>query len=127
MTYTRMLTAAALCGALALAACGKKEEAPAADAAPPADAAAPAAADAAMPAAASGDTTVPAECNAYLDAVAACTAKLSSSNAAAAQAMQQAADQTRASWASIPDQAALSMACTQATNAFKAQSSASGC
>lgn len=123
----RLLTAAALCAALAVSACAKKEEAPAADAAAPAEAAAPAAADAAAPAATTADANVPAECNAYLDAVAACTNKLSASNAAAAQAMQQAADQTRASWASIPDQGALAMACKQATDAFKASSTASGC
>lgn len=126
MTY-RLLTAAALCAALAVSACGKKEEAPAPDAAPPADAAAPAAADMAAPAAASGDATVPAECNAYLDQVAACTAKLSAANPAVAQAMQQSADQTRASWAAISDQAALAGACKQASDAFKASAAASGC
>ena len=125
MTY-RLLTAAALCAALAVSACGKKEEAPAADAAAP-EAAAPAASDMAAPAAATGDATVPAECNAYLDAVAACTAKLSNSNAAAAQAMQQAADQTRATWATITDQAALASACKASTDAFKASATASGC
>ncbi len=123
MTYARLFTAAALCAALAVSACQKKEEAPAADAAADA-AAAPAAADAAMPAAADG---TPAECQAYLDSVAACTAKLSQSNAAVAASMQQAADQTKASWAAITDQGALASACTQATAAFDAQKAASGC
>lgn len=119
MTYARILTAVAISAALAIGACAKKEEA-----APAPEAAAPAAADMATPAAA---TNTPAECQAYLDAVAACTAKLSNSNAAAGQAMQQAADQTKASWAAITDQTALANACKMATDSFTASAAASGC
>ena len=123
MTYARLFTAAALCAALAVSACQKKEEAPAAA---PDDAAeaAPAAADAAMPAAASG---VPAECQGYLDAIEACAKKVEASSPAAAAALRQSGEATRASWASVTEQAALASACRTSTEQMKAQNAAMGC
>lgn len=126
MTYTRLFTAAALCAALAVSACQKKEEAPAEPAAAPdaAAEAAPAAAAAAMPAAA---TNVPAECQAYLDAVEACAVKAQATSAEAAAAIRQGGEATRASWAQVPDQGALAAACTAANDQMKAQNAAMGC
>lgn len=107
MTCVRILTAAALAAALALSACGKKEEA-----------AAPAAVN---------DPTIPAECNAYLNRVAACSAKLAKGNPAAAEQMRQTAEQTRTTWRAIPNQTALAAACKEVDTGFAAQEAAMGC
>lgn len=122
MNYARLLTAAAVAAALAVSACAKKEEAPADAAAPDA---APAATDAATPAAAAAD--IPAECQAYLDAVEACAVKASAMSAEAGAAIRQGGEATRASWAQVPDQGALSMACKSATDQLKTQNAAMGC
>lgn len=123
MTTVRILTAAIMCSALALSACQKKAETPPADAPAAADAAAPAATAAADPNAAN----VPAECNAYLDHVAACSAKLAQANPMAAEQMRKSAEQTRASWAAIDNQAALAAACKQVDDGFAASATAMGC
>ena len=123
MTTVRILTAAIMCSALALSACQKKAETPPADAPAAADAAAPAATAAADPNAAN----VPAECNAYLDHVAACSAKLAQANPMAAEQMRKSAEQTRASWAAIENQTALAAACKQVDEGFTASASAMGC
>lgn len=122
MTTVRILTAAIMCSALALSACQKKAETPPADAAP-------AAADAATDAAATTTPTAgtPAECQAYLDRVNACTTKLSSSNAMVAEQMRKSMETTKASWATITDQAALASACKQADDAYQSTASAMGC
>lgn len=120
MTTVRILTAAIMCSALALSACQKKAETPPADA--------PAAADAASPAAVDPNAAnVPAECNAYLDHVAACSAKLAQANPMAAEQMRKSAEQTRASWAAIDNQAALAAACKQVDDGFTASATAMGC
>jgi hypothetical protein len=123
MTTVRILTAALMCSALALSACQKKAETP------PADAAAPAAADAAADASATVTPTAgtPAECQAYLDHVNACTTKLASSNAMVAEQMRKSMETTKASWATITDQAALGAACKQADDAYMSSASAMGC
>ena len=123
MTTVRMLTAVIMCSALALSACQKKAETPPADAPAAADAAAPAATTAADPNAAN----VPAECNTYLDHVAACSAKLAQANPMAAEQMRKSAEQTRASWAAIDNQAALAAACKQVDDGFAASANAMGC
>jgi hypothetical protein len=123
MTTVRILTAAIMCSALALSACQKKAETPPADAPAAADAAAPAATAAADPNAAN----VPAECNAYLDHVAACSAKLAQANPMAAEQMRKSAEQTRASWAAIENQTALAAACKQVDEGFAASATAMGC
>jgi hypothetical protein len=116
----RMLTAIALCSAMALAACQKKAE-PAADATA-ADTAAPAATPAMTPAAGT-----PAECQTYLDHVNACVTKLSAANPAVADSMKQSLEQTRASWAQITDQAALASACKPADDAYMSTAQMQGC
>ena len=126
MTTVRILTAAIMCSALALSACQKKAETPPADTAA-ADATAPAAADAATDAAMTPTSGTPAECQAYLDRVNACTTKLSSSNAMVAEQMRKSMETTKASWASITDQAALASACKQADDAYQSTASAMGC
>ncbi len=118
MTTVRILTAAILCSALALSACQKKAETP------PADAAAPAATTAATD---PNAANVPAECNAYLDRVAACSAKLAQANPMAAEQMRNSAEQTRASWAAIENQTALAAACKQVDDGFAASAGAMGC
>ncbi len=92
----------------------------------------PAAADAAAPAATAAATdpnaaNVPAECNAYLDHVAACSAKLAQANPMAAEQMRKSAEQTRASWAAIDNQTALAAACKQVDEGFAASATAMGC
>ena len=119
MTTVRILTAAIMCSALALSACQKKAETP-----PAADAAAPAAATAATD---PNAANVPAECNAYLDHVAACSAKLAQANPMAAEQMRKSAEQTRASWAAIDNQTALAAACKQVDDGFAASATAMGC
>jgi hypothetical protein len=44
-----------------------------------------------------------------------------------AEQMQKSADQSRASWATIQDQAALANACRTADESFKSTSTAMGC
>jgi hypothetical protein len=122
MNTVRILAAAMICSALTLSACQKKAETPPADTTTP-DATAPATPDATMTPA--GNT--PAECQAYLDHVKTCTDKLSQSNAMVAEQMQKSADQARASWATITDQAALANACKQADASFASTSGAMGC
>ncbi len=70
---------------------------------------------------------IPHECQEYLDAVQACVNHLSSSNPAVATQFRNSMDQTRATWSSITDQAALASACTTAKNAFTSTSHAMGC
>ena len=129
----KLLIAVALCAALG--ACKKEEAAPAADAAAPAaeaaapaaDAAAPAAdaaaapADAAAPAAdaaapAAAASTLPKECEDYIARAQACFNK--STGNAAATALQQAFDKTRASWEAMADKSALGMGCKAANDQF---------
>jgi hypothetical protein len=118
----KLVIAIALCAALA--ACNKEEAAPAADtAAPAADAAAaPAtdtaapAADAAATAAAPTDSGLPQECEAYLNRAKACFAK--SGGNAAANAFQQAVDQSKAQWEAMADKTGLPAACKQADEQF---------
>ena len=124
MTTVRILTAAIMCSALALSACQKKAETPPADASAAADAAAPAATTAAAD---PNAANVPAECNAYLDHVAACSAKLAQANPMAAEQMRKSAEQTRASWAAIENQTALAAACKQVDDGFAASATAMGC
>lgn len=118
MATVRILAAAILCSALALSACQKKAETPPAD--PEAPAAAAAAAD-------PNAANVPAECNAYLDRVAACSAKLAQANPMVAEQMRNSAEQARASWAAIDNQTALAAACKQVDDGFAASSGAMGC
>lgn len=87
---------------------------------------APAAGDAAAPASATA-SNLPAECQAYLTAVQACVDRLSANNPSVAAQFRTTMDSTRASWASVTNQAALGTACTAATNAFNGSASAMGC
>ena len=109
--------------AAALTACSKKEEAPA-----PAPAAAPAAtapAAAPAPAAVTASADIPKECSDYLDKVSACVSKQSG---AAADAMKQGMEQTKAAWSSMgADKAQLGAACKAATDGFVAQATAMKC
>ena len=70
---------------------------------------------------------IPAQCQAYIDAVTACTDHLGASNPAVATQVRQQMDQTRAQWSNIQDQAALAQACTTATNAWNGMKGAMGC
>lgn len=123
--------------AAALTACSKKEEAPAAAPAAPAavSPAAPAASSTPAPAAAmapaapatatTASAGVPKECNDYLDKVSACVSKQSG---AAADAMKQSMDQTRASWAAMgANKDQLAAACKAASDSFAAQATAMKC
>ncbi|RZL67133.1 MAG: hypothetical protein EOP77_05785 [Variovorax sp.] len=130
--------------AAALTACSKKEEAPAAapatpaavapaattTPATPAPAEAPAAAmapaaPATAPTAPTASADVPKECNDYLDKVSACVSKQSG---AAADAMKQSMDQTRASWAAMgANKDQLAAACKAASDSFSAQATAMKC
>jgi hypothetical protein len=111
--------------AAALTACSKKEEMPAAAPAAPA-ATAPAAATPAAPAASTtASADVPKECNDYLEKVSACVSKQSG---AAADAMKQSMDQTKASWAAMgANKDQLGAACKAASDAFAAQATAMKC
>ena len=68
---------------------------------------------------------VPKECNEYLDKVSACMGKQSG---AAADAMKQSVDQTRASWADMSaNKDQLAAACKSASDSFAAQAAAMKC
>lgn len=115
----KLLIAVALCAALT--ACKKEEAAPAADMTAPAAAetAAPADAAPAEPAAtdaAPAASTLPQACEDYLTRAQACFDK--ASNNAAAAALKQAFDSTRASWESAPDKSVLADACKMANDQF---------
>lgn len=112
--------------AAALAACSKKEEAPAAVPAPDAAVApepTPAASAAAAPVASVAD--LPQECKDYVAKVQAC---MGSQTGAAADTMKSSLEQTKATWASMgADKAALAQACKAAGDAFTGQATAMKC
>ncbi|MDR0247887.1 MAG: DUF5339 family protein [Burkholderiales bacterium] len=127
------LMVALFAGLTLLAACEKKEAPPAP--APQVEAPAPAPAEQpdATPAeapAAPGEpqaaAPLPTECEAYLAQISECVNKLSG-NAAAADALKQQMEQTRASWAQLTDQAVLGSACSQASEAFAQHAKGMGC
>jgi hypothetical protein len=128
-----LLIVALFAGLTLLAACEKKEAPPA----PAPQVEAPAPAPAEQPDAAPAETadapaeapiagSFPAECEAYLAQIAECANKLSG-NPAAADALKQQMDQSRASWARLPDQGALGSACRQASDDFAQRAKDMGC
>jgi hypothetical protein len=92
--------------ALALTACGKKEE---------------------PKAAVAGAANLPADCVEYTSKMSACVEKLSKGNKQVADTMKQQMDTTKANWSSIPDKAALGSACKAALDAYSKSSVAMGC
>ena len=131
---TLMLTIAL---AVALAACGKKDEAaPTVAPASTAPAATPAAAPATTPTpppAAAADTApatpvastapvaagaLPEACEAYLKRAAACYEKAAAANGAAVEQMKQGLEQVRTQWNAVPDKSQLGSACTMANDQF---------
>ena len=117
---------------VALAACGKKDEAaptvaPASTtpaAAPASTPPPPVAADTApttpmasstMPVAAGA---LPEACEAYLKRAAACYEKAAAANGAAVEQMKQGLDQVRTQWNAVPDKSQLGSACTMANDQF---------
>ena len=133
--------------ALALGACGKKDEAapttvpastapaatPAATPPPPANApaAAPAEATPTPPAAAADATTaasgLPEACEAYLKRAAACYEKAAAANGAVVEQMKQGLEQVRTQWNAVPDKSQLGSACTMANDQFAQTVSMLGC
>jgi Prokaryotic membrane lipoprotein lipid attachment site len=93
--------------AVALTACGKKEE--------PKAAASVAAAN------------VPAECTEYTNKMTACVEKLSKSNKQVGDTMKQQMDAAKAQWSGIADKAALGQACKAALDAYSKSALAMGC
>ncbi|MDR2244821.1 MAG: DUF5339 family protein [Burkholderiales bacterium] len=123
-----LLIVALFAGLTLLAACEKKE-APSAPA-PQVEAPAPAPAEqldadpAEAPAAPLADGSFPDECEAYLAQMNECLNQLSGN---AADALKQQMEQSRASWARLPDQGALGAACRQASNDFVQRAREMGC
>jgi cytochrome c556 len=104
-----------LSSALVLAACGDNNK--------PAPKAAASTSTASAPAA---SAKLPPACQDYLDTVSACVSKAGGS--AAANAMQQSVDQTKAAWSNLgAHQDALDAACKQAADAIKPQLAAMHC
>lgn len=120
--------------AVALAACGKKDEAaPTVAPASTAPAATPAAAPASTPTPPPAETTpatpvasttpiaagaLPEACEAYLKRAAACYEKAAATNAAAVEQMKQGLEQVRTQWNAVPDKSQLGSACTMANDQF---------
>ncbi|MCL2296894.1 MAG: hypothetical protein FWC38_09930 [Proteobacteria bacterium] len=138
---TSLLIAALFAGLTLLAACEKKEAPPAP--APQVEAPAPApaeqpATEQAEPTDAASDEapaapaeplaagSFPPDCEAYLAQMNEC-ANNPSVNAADADALKQHMDQSRASWARLPDQGALGAACRQASQDFSQRAREMGC
>ncbi len=113
--------------ALALTACGKKEEPKAAT---PAPAAAPVAAPAAAPAPAAPAPTAsaaPAECDAYVKTVTTCVDKIAASNKQMADVFKKQMDDAKTNWNTVADKASLAGACKAAQDGFMQSAKAMGC